>query len=193
MKTTILLILGGVFFAQVATADIVGDRENGRKVARQCKTCHGSDGLAKLPIAPHIGGEPAEYLIRQLTAFRDGERHHEMMSVVASGLDDQSIADVAAWYAGHIASASLKPGVNAADAPEACVGCHGSTGIAEIEDAPNLAGETAMYIDTQLKAFRLGKRHHEIMSDVAADLDDAEIRAFAQWYAQSNLSVEAVE
>jgi cytochrome c553 len=30
-----------------------------------------------------------------------------------------------------------------------------------MEDAPNLAGETNIYIDTQLKAFRSGKRVHE--------------------------------
>jgi cytochrome c553 len=37
-------------------------------------------------------------------------------------------------------------------------------------DAPNLAGEVNIYIDTQLKAFRIGKREHEIMSEVAAHL-----------------------
>ncbi|PYG27168.1 c-type cytochrome [Pelagimonas varians] len=193
MKVATLLILGGVFSAQIASAELVGDRANGRKVARQCSTCHGIDGLAKLPIAPHIGGEPQAYLVHQLTAFRDGDRYHEMMSVVASGLDDQSIADVAAWYAGHHPSAGLKAGVDPENAPDACSGCHGVNGLAEIDDAPNLAGETVMYIDTQLKAFRLGKRQHEIMSDVAADLTDDEIRAYAQWYSDAFFTVETVD
>jgi cytochrome c553 len=186
-------MLGGVFSAQVATAEIVGDRENGRKVARQCRTCHGTDGLAKLPIAPHIGGESEDYLVRQLTAFRDGDRYHEMMSVVTSGMGDQAIADVAAWYAGHTASAALKAGIDADAAPESCTGCHGVNGLAEMDDAPNLAGETAMYIDTQLKAFRIGKRQHEIMSEVALELTDDEIRSFAQWYSQIFFTVDIKE
>ena len=59
--------------------------------------------------------------------------------------------------------ATLGPGQDPANAPEACIACHGADGIAQIEDAPNLAGETVMYIDTQLKAFRSGKRKHPIL------------------------------
>lgn len=193
MRSAILLVLGGVLSAQLAMAQTEGDRENGRKIARQCRTCHGLDGMAKLPIAPHIGGEPADYLARQLTAFRDGDRYHEMMSVVAKGLDDKAIRDVATWYSGHQASAGLMAGFNEDDAPYACVGCHGVTGLAEIEDAPNLAGETVMYIDTQLKAFRTGKRHHDIMSAIALDMTDEDIRAAAEWYANSTIEIESVE
>lgn len=193
MKSAILMILGGFLSAQVATAETVGDRENGKLVARQCRTCHGMDGVAKLPIAPNIGGEPMDYLVRQLTAFRDGERYHEMMSVIASGLDDKTINDVAAWYSGHQATAGLMAEMNADDAPETCVGCHGINGLAEIEDAPNLAGETVMYIDTQLKAFRTGKRQNDIMSSIAADLSDEEIRAAAEWYAKAFYAVEPVD
>jgi cytochrome c553 len=59
--------------------------------------------------------------------------------------------------------------------------------VAVIEEAPNLAGENAIYIDTQLKAFRSGKRTSAAMSPVAAELDDAAIRAAAEWYAAVGL------
>lgn len=75
------------------------DPANGRKLARQCQTCHGLDGIAKIPIAPHLAGESQIYLERQLKAFRSGERQHEMMTVVAKDLTDQQISDLAAWYA----------------------------------------------------------------------------------------------
>ena len=77
-----------------------------------------------------------------------------MMSVVAAGLSDAQIADVAAWYAAHAGDApSWRP--IPPDAPELCVACHGADGIASVaEDAPNLAGESNIYIETQLKAFR---------------------------------------
>nr|WP_235823932.1 c-type cytochrome [Actibacterium lipolyticum] len=175
----------------LAGGALAQDVDAGRKVAGMCRTCHGLDGYAKIPIAPHIGGEPAAYLSAQLHAFKTGARVHEMMTVVASGLSDQQIADVSAWYASHTAVATIT--ANPDDAPELCVGCHGADGIAVAEDAPNLAGETNIYIDTQLKAFRNGKRVHEVMSDIAADLTDVEIRAMADWYAAVGLKITATD
>ncbi len=72
--------------------------EDGRKKAKQCRTCHGIDGIARIPIAPHLAGESRVYLETQLKAFRNGKREHEMMTVVAKGLSDADISDLAAWY-----------------------------------------------------------------------------------------------
>jgi cytochrome c553 len=159
----------------------------GKTLAGQCRTCHGINGVAKIPIAPHIGGEPADYIASQLTAFRDGAREHEMMTVVARTLSDDQIADLAAWYGSRKPVATLT--ADPADAPEICVTCHGIDGIAVAENVPNLAGETNIYIDTQLKAFRLGKRVHEVMTPIAAGMTDAEIRAAADWFAAIDFSV----
>lgn len=194
MRLASLIGLGGVFLAQMGFAEVpaealTGDAAAGKKLAGQCRTCHGIDGFAKIPIAPHIGGENPAYIMHQLTAFREGTREHEMMTVVAKGLSDQKIADLAAWYSSHTASSTLPTGKTEDMAPEDCTGCHGVNGIAVVPDAPNLAGETAIYIDTQLKAFRLGKRKHEIMSVIAADLDDARMRELADWYAAMKLTI----
>lgn len=191
MRQAAILILGGLLLAGGVRAEVAGDRDAGRQLAGQCRTCHGLDGYAQIPIAPHIGGEPAGYLRAQLTAFRDGRREHEMMSIVARNLTDQQIADLAAWYAGHRVTAELTQ--DAAEAPALCSACHGEDGIHLVEDAPNLAGEANIYIDTQLKAFRIGKRSHEVMTAVAADLTDQEIRALADWYAAVRLEIELVE
>ena len=75
------------------------DAKAGRALARQCQTCHGIDGIARIPIAPHLAGESEIYLQTQLKAFRSGKREHEMMTVVAKKLSDEQIADLAAWYA----------------------------------------------------------------------------------------------
>ncbi len=193
MRQSLVIGLAGVCLGGAALAEELpqGDLEDGRKVAGMCRTCHGLDGFARIPIAPHIGGEPASYLAEQLVAFRDGTREHEMMSVVARGLSDTQIADVAAWYASHTATAEVTG--DEAGAPEVCIACHGVNGISELEDAPNLAGETNIYIDTQLKAFRSGKRDHEIMSAVAADMTDGEIRAAADWYGAIELTISGPE
>ena len=181
------LALGGLMLAGAAPAQ---DIDAGRQVAGMCRTCHGLDGYARVPIAPHIGGEPVDYLAAQLHAFKSGARVHEMMSVVAASLSDQQISDVAAWYAAHRATATLPADADPDAAPDLCVGCHGADGISLTSDAPNLAAETNIYIDTQLKAFRLGKREHEVMSAIAADLTDADIRAVADWYAAIGLSID---
>lgn len=189
MISRLILVLGGVFAAQTALSDTVGDPIAGRKLAGQCRTCHGIDGKARIPIAPNIGGEPAQYLVAQLTAFRDGIREHEMMSVVAKNLSNENIGHLAAWYASIQAKGALSTGVDPGAAPELCVACHGVTGISEMEEAPNLTAETTMYIDTQLKAFRSGKRAHDIMSLIAEDMSDEDIRAVAEWYANTTLEL----
>ena len=194
MRHLMLLALGGVFLAQMVGAqEVTGDLQPGRKLAMQCRTCHGIEGYAKMPIVPHIGGENPAYIERQLIAFRDGTRVHEMMSVVARSLSDQAIAELAAWYSAQKPVATLGPGQTPEDAPDACVACHGADGIAQIEDAPNLAGETVMYIDTQLKAFRTGKRMHDVMSGVAAEMTNDEIRAVAEWYSSISFEVKSAE
>jgi cytochrome c553 len=83
----------------VAPAAQAGDPAAGRNKARQCQACHGIDGVGKMPDVPNIGGESVDYLTTQLEHFRSGKRSHEQMSIIASGLSDQDIADVAAWYA----------------------------------------------------------------------------------------------
>lgn len=186
----LFLLTGASLAAAPASAD---DAAAGRKIANMCRTCHGLDGYAKVPIAPHIGGEPQAYLESQLMAFKTGARRHEMMSVVAASLSAQQISDVAAWYSRHRAKAELPGALDPAGAPQACVACHGADGIAVFPNAPNLAGETNIYIDTQLKAFKRGKRRHEIMSQIAEGLSDAEMRAAADWYAAVKLTIQPAD
>lgn len=83
------------------------DLDAGRKKARQCSTCHGIDGIAKIPIAPHLAGESQVYLETQLKAFRNGKRAHEMMTVVAKTLSDEDITDLAKWYSAIVITATI--------------------------------------------------------------------------------------
>ena len=192
MRALALLLLGGLALAGEARAQesdpAAGDPLAGKALAGQCRTCHGIDGVAKIPVAPNIGGETAAYLADQLHAFRSGARVNEMMSVVASALSDQQIADLAAWYASitPVAELAASPG----DAPELCSSCHGGDGISLIPEAPNLAGEANVYILEQLKAFASGERENEIMSPIAQDLSPEEMRAAADWYAAVDFSTE---
>jgi cytochrome c553 len=89
-------LVAAIFAAGAAQA---ADPVAGKKVAQgTCAVCHGLDGIAKVPDAPHLAGENVEYLMRQLKAFKSGERKHEQMSIIAQGLDDAAMENVSAWY-----------------------------------------------------------------------------------------------
>lgn len=94
-----LMSLTSVFLLAPHPAHAAGDAAAGRQKALQCQTCHGLDGLSKLPEAPHLAGQPEAYLVKSLNDYRQGARKNEMMSVVAPALSDQDVADLAAYYA----------------------------------------------------------------------------------------------
>ena len=70
-----------------------------KKAATVCAVCHGLNGIAKNPDAPNLAGNNAQYIIKQLKAFKSGERKHEQMSIIAQSLSDADIANLAAWFA----------------------------------------------------------------------------------------------
>ncbi len=83
---------------QAAHAE-TGDKAAGRKkVATICQTCHGLDGLSKVPDAPNLAGQNEVYLVAALSAYKSGERKNDTMSLVAPMLSAQDIANVAAYY-----------------------------------------------------------------------------------------------
>jgi cytochrome c553 len=95
---TVSAVVGAVVFLSGATGALA-DAAAGKKMAKaRCQVCHGIDGIAKIPIAPHLAGESQIYLETQLKAFRIGKREHEMMSVVAKELSDEDITNLARWY-----------------------------------------------------------------------------------------------
>ena len=70
----------------------------GRLKAKTCAICHGSNGIAVNANSPNLAGENATYISTQLLAFRSGKRKHHQMSIIASGLSDDDIANLARWY-----------------------------------------------------------------------------------------------
>lgn len=70
-----------------------------------------------------------------------------------------------------------------------CAVCHGALGISVAPDAPNLAGQPALYLAAQLRAYRGGTRKHEVMTLMAKPLSDTDISNLAAWFAA--IKVEA--
>ncbi len=78
-----------------------------------------------------------------------------------------------------------------AKAEAACALCHGATGLATLPNAPNLAGQQAIYVSEQLKNYRSGKRQNEVMNMIAKPLTDAEISQLAAWFGAIKVTAEA--
>ena len=64
-----------------------------------------------------------------------------------------------------------------------CTICHGVNGLAVAPNTPHLAGQPEPYLVEQLKAYRSGKRAHEVMGVVAKPLTDVDIADLAAWFA----------
>ncbi len=64
----------------------------------------------------------------------------------------------------------------------ACQACHGANGQGTAPDIPNLAGQKAGYLQSQLAAFRSGDRRHELMNAIAAQLSDTDIANLAAFW-----------
>jgi cytochrome c553 len=71
-----------------------------------------------------------------------------------------------------------------------CAVCHGEFGVSVVPNAPSLAGQPAIYLAEQLKAYRSGKRSDETMSVVAKPLTDADIADLTAWFASIAIEVK---
>ena len=71
----------------------------GAATGQSCIDCHGADGNAPIdPSYPKIGGQYADYLAHALQDYRSGDRQNALMASQARVLDDQQIADLAAYF-----------------------------------------------------------------------------------------------
>ncbi len=84
-------------------------------------------------------------------------------------------------------AADMKAGEKAA---QSCLMCHGENGISTMPGTPSLAGQPEVYLASQLKQFRNGKRHNEVMNVIAKPLSDADIDNISAWFAQFEIELK---
>ncbi len=88
------------------------------------------------------------------------------------------------------AAAAGDPAATGREQARACAVCHGPAGLSVTPDAPNLAGQPALYTAAQLRAYRSGARKHEVMAVMAKPLSDDDISNLAAWYASIGIEVK---
>ena len=101
--------LVGVYAQADAAAldQAVAEARRALEDVESCAVCHGPVGVSNQPDAPHLAGQPAIYVARQLRAYRSGARPHAVMAVMAKPLTDDDIQNLAAWFSSIRIEATL--------------------------------------------------------------------------------------
>lgn len=81
--------------------------------------------------------------------------------------------------AAPLASPQQQPGPRL----QACLACHGPQGNSQIPTTPSLAGQPRLFIENQLVLIREGLRVVPEMKGLLDGVPDAELVAFAAWFA----------
>jgi len=176
-----------------------GDPERGKAKSAPCAACHAADGNSANPIWPKIAGQHANYLAKQLSDFKAGDRQNDLMAGMVAGLSEQDMQDLAAFYAeqelkiGESKGQNLALGEqiyrsgNAETGVAACASCHGPKGLGNPPAGfPRISGQHAPYTVNTLKAFASGDRANDraaMMRDLAARMTDKEMQAVADYLA----------
>ena len=82
-----------------ANIHAAGSAARGAQQAITCAACHGADGNSANPAWPSLAGQHESYLASTLQAFQSGNRTDVLMSAQAQALSEESIADIAAYFA----------------------------------------------------------------------------------------------
>ncbi len=192
------IVFSGLAFSSTVLGE--GSAEEGQAKAAPCVACHGVNGNSANPEWPTLAGQSSAYIVKQLKAFKSGERKNPLMEPMAQPLSDDDMEDLGAYYAQQARTGLLEAdaakvaegqrlyrGGDSAAGIAACTACHGPNGKGMAAAGyPALQGQHATYVAAQLRAFRAGTRttdqaHNRMMRDVANRLTDSQIDAVSQY------------
>jgi cytochrome c553 len=194
LLSTLLLASSAAMAADAAKPDLAKGQAKSTEV---CAACHTNDGSRGSPANPILQGQHPEYLTKQLSEFKAGKRENPVMKGFASTLSEEDMKNVAAFYASKQAKPGFaknkdlvklgekiyRGGIADRQVP-ACAGCHNPTGAGNPSLFPRLGGQHADYTEAQLVAFRgHARKNSPQMIDVAAKMNDREIKAVADYIA----------
>jgi len=197
--TTLFALAVSFVTVSAHSQDIKGDVKAGETKNAMCIGCHGIKGYqASFPEVykvPMISGQSARYIDAALHAYKKGERKHPTMRGIAESLNDQDIADLAAYYAQHGVTEGAAAAARTAKTPSPavaallgkanCASCHGADFSKPIDPSyPKLGGQHADYLFVALKAYKVENnktvgRGNAIMAGMAKQYTNAELKQLA--------------
>ena len=96
LRATALVL--ALLCALPALASPTGNAAAGKKKAGTCAACHGDGNKTLNDTYPKLAGQYPEYLSKALHEYKSGKRKNPIMGAQASGLSEQDIADLAAYF-----------------------------------------------------------------------------------------------
>jgi cytochrome c553 len=214
-STPFTLTPGGKISAEVnkereesALRNKPGDPVAGREKSQLCQGCHGEVGISANPEFPKLAGQFSNYITKQVRNFQSGKRSNQIMSAMAATINEDDLADVAAYFAsqdrmngnGLTENTSGRKLFSKSDTSPlglACINCHGEKGQGlepKISVFPIIGGQHKDYIRQQLINFRDGDRTNSpngMMNKMASSLSDAQIEALAEYISQQPVNIAA--
>ncbi len=131
---------------------------------------HVPNGNNKDLQGPNLAGQNHLYLIKQITAFTNGNRIHPLLSSADFNFDSEEVINLASYYA------RLKPETSLNKLSEdseliysTCADCHGAEGEG-ISPFPRLNGQKVSYLEQQLINFKTGVRQNIVMQAISINL-----------------------
>ena len=167
------------------------------KFGAVCAACHGADGNSAIPGNPKLAQQHPEYLVKQLTEFKNGKRPSPIMQPMAAQLSDADVRNISYWAGSQKGKAGFAKDKELVTLGEkiyrggllekqvaACAGCHSPNGAGVPAQFPRLSGQHADYTYAQLVNFQNGTRKNASqMVDIATRLSDREMKAVADYIA----------
>ncbi len=83
-----------------AESNETGGTDKAVATGANCIVCHGTNGVARQPAWPNLGGQSKDYLVSALKSYRDGGHKNPQMSAITKDLRDPDIATLATYFAG---------------------------------------------------------------------------------------------
>jgi cytochrome c553 len=176
-----------------------GSVSAGQSKAATCSACHGADGNSVTAEWPSLAGQHPAYIVRQLEAYRDGERENVTMLPFAMTLSEQDMRDIGAYYGAQTMLpkgadpelVSLGEQIYRGGVPDrgipGCIACHGPGGHGNpLAAYPRISGQHAAYLKLTLEEYAAGGRRsdadfNQMMRNVAELLLEDEMRALASY------------
>jgi cytochrome c553 len=98
VKRTLLIAGIVALLATVGVAQAAGDAQAGKAKTDACVACQGANGEGVKP-NPVLAGRSEDELVQALNEYKSGKRSNAVMKALAKKLNDQDVANVAAYYA----------------------------------------------------------------------------------------------
>jgi cytochrome c553 len=94
-----ILILGMVtLLGVVGVAQAGGDAQAGKSKTNSCEGCHGPSGEG-VGSNPPLAGMNEDKFVQAITEYQSGKRSNTAMKAFAKKLNEQDVANIAAYYA----------------------------------------------------------------------------------------------